>query len=63
LSTGTWYHVAAVFDAEAQTLAVYLDGDLEGSRSVNHEQIYLSTAPFMLGANLLSGSATQYFDG
>jgi PKD repeat protein len=63
LSAGTWHHLAAVFDAEAQTLAIYVDGAPAGSLSVSYDQVYPSTAPFMLGANLDSGSTVQHFDG
>jgi hypothetical protein len=63
LSPGTWYYVAAVFNAEQRTLSVYLDGDLVASRSVSYDIIYNSSAPFMLGANLDNGSVTQFFDG
>ncbi|MCP4536695.1 MAG: PKD domain-containing protein, partial [Chloroflexi bacterium] len=63
LVPGTWYHVAGVFDAQMQTLSIYLDGELASSRSVNYDHINSSTAPFMLGANMQNGSVTQYFDG
>jgi hypothetical protein len=63
LSPGTWYHVAGVFDADATTLSVYLDGELIASRSVSYDSVYNSTAPFMLGATLEGGQATDYFEG
>jgi PKD repeat protein len=63
LRPGEWYHVAGVFDAAAQTLSVYLDGDLIGTRSVTYDRVYDSSAPFMLGANLANGRVTQHFDG
>jgi carboxypeptidase T len=63
LSPGTWYHVVGVFDAQARTLSVYLNGELVASRSVTYGQVYNTSAPFMLGADLESGQATQYFDG
>jgi len=40
-----------------------LNGQPDGTKSVSYDHIYLTTAPFMLGANLQSGSPTQYFDG
>jgi len=46
LSPGTWYHVAGVFDAVARTMRVYLDGELITSRSVTHDRVYNSSAPF-----------------
>jgi len=63
LSADTWYHVAGVFDAQARTLSIYLDGDLVGTRSVSYDHIYDSSAPFMLGADMQSGSVVQPFDG
>jgi hypothetical protein len=63
LSPGTWYHVVGVFDADARTLSVYLDGELIASRSVSYDSVYNSTAPFTLGAASEGGQATDYFDG
>jgi hypothetical protein len=63
LEEGVWHHVAGVFDGEARTLAVYVDGALAGWRSVSYGSVHDATAPFMLGANLSSGSALQPFDG
>jgi len=63
LRTDYWYHVAAVFDSQAQTMRLYLDGMLEAERTVNYSTIYTSTAPFMLGANVQNGNVVQYFDG
>jgi hypothetical protein len=34
LGTGTWYHAAGVYDAEARTLNVYLDGRLDNGALV-----------------------------
>ncbi len=63
LRSGQWYHVAAVFDANAQTLRLYVDGLLDASRSVGFNSINISTAPFMLAANLQNGTAVQHLDG
>ena len=63
LAADQWYHIAAVFDATAQTMVLYLDGQEVASRTVNHNSIYAATVPFMLGANLNNGTATQFFDG
>ena len=35
ISTATWYHVALVLDASAETLEMYVDGSSEGSMSVS----------------------------
>ena len=63
LNLNTWYHVAAAFEAEAQTLTIYVDGVRVANRSVAYDQVYPSTAPFMLGANLQNGAVVQHFDG
>ncbi|NUM48862.1 MAG: PKD domain-containing protein, partial [Anaerolineales bacterium] len=53
----------AVFDSQAQTMALYQDGTLAATRSITFNTIYPSTAPFFLGTNLNNGSAMQFFDG
>jgi hypothetical protein len=63
LEAGVWYHVAAVFDSQAGTMVLYLDGDLDGTRTVAFDSISVSTAPFMLGANMSNGDVVQSFDG
>ncbi len=64
LQTGVWYHVAAVFDAQAREMRLCLNGAPDGSKSVSFKHIHLSTAPFMLGANVdTNGHPTQIFDG
>ncbi|MCK6630235.1 MAG: PKD domain-containing protein [Anaerolineae bacterium] len=63
LTPNTWYHLAAVFDSQAQTMALYQDGTLAATRSITFNTIYPSTAPFFLGTNLNNGSAMQFFDG
>ena len=35
VSTATWYHVALVLDASAETMELYVDGSSEGSVSVS----------------------------
>ncbi len=59
----TWYHVAAVFDADAQTLSIYVDGTLIGTKAVSYNSIHNSTAPFLLGADMGLGYIDEYFDG
>jgi hypothetical protein len=64
LANGAWRHVAAVFDGQAGEMRLYLDGGLEVSRTVAHDGVHPSTAPFMLGANLdQTGAVFQHFDG
>ena len=63
LTSGTWYHLAGVFDADQQTLTLYLDGVPIASRSVTYNTVYNASAPFMLGANIQNGAPDQFFDG
>jgi len=63
LTINTWYHLAAVFDGQAQTMSLYRDGTLAATRSITYSNLSSSSAPFMLGANLNNGSPAQYFDG
>jgi hypothetical protein len=63
MQVDSWYQVAGVFDADQRTLSVYLDGDLVATRSVAYDRVNDSPAPFMLGANMQSGSVVQHFDG
>lgn len=63
LATATWYHLAAVFDSQAQSMALYLNGTPVATRSVTYNAVYPSTAPLMLGASLNSGSPAQFYDG
>jgi hypothetical protein len=62
-STTAWYHVAAVFDAANKRLKLYLNGNLEATKAVSYDMVFLSDAPFMLGANLVNTTAVQPFDG
>jgi hypothetical protein len=63
LNTSDWYHVAGVFDAQQQSMAIYLNGNLIASRLVTFNSINNSTVPFALGANFSNGSPTQFYDG
>jgi hypothetical protein len=62
-STTTWYHVAAVFDADMGRLKLYLNGNLDADKAVTCNTIFQSSAPFMLGADQGNGIAIHGFDG
>ncbi len=62
MSVGDWHHIAAVFAGNDKML-LYQDGVLVANRDVTHSNIFTSTAPFMLGANLQNGNVVQHFDG
>jgi predicted ribosomally synthesized peptide with SipW-like signal peptide len=46
---GTWHHVAGVFDSEAQTYTLYLDGTEVDSASTGATTVAASSAPLTLG--------------
>jgi hypothetical protein len=52
-----------VFDAANKRLKLYLNGNLEATKAVSYDMVFLSDAPFMLGANLVNTTAVQPFDG
>jgi len=62
-STTSWYHVAAVFDADAKRLKLYKDGVLDADQTVTYNTVFNADAPFMLAANLRDGAAELRFDG
>ncbi|MCP4995287.1 MAG: PKD domain-containing protein, partial [Gammaproteobacteria bacterium] len=64
LTSGVWYHVAAVFEAQSQSMALYLDGALDATKTVAFNQLHPGTAAFILGAyDNNSGGGAQKFDG
>ena len=62
-STTSWYHVAAVFDADSKRLKLYKNGALDADRTVTYNTVFNADAPFMLAANLKDGAAELRFDG
>lgn len=63
ISTGTWYHIAGVYDASAQTLYIYVngareDGTLNGT--VPSSQFIANGLPVQIGNR---GNGTAYWDG
>ncbi|MDA1263751.1 MAG: metallophosphoesterase [Planctomycetota bacterium] len=61
LSTGTWHHVAGVYDGAEVRL--YVDGQLTGKARASGKRT-LRAIPLILGADVASnGSATSPFDG
>ncbi|MEM7344934.1 MAG: PKD domain-containing protein, partial [Chloroflexota bacterium] len=67
LQTGTWYHVAAVFDIDATAqqaeMRIYLNGEELASRLFTHKTLHQSDALFALGANFQNGNEKFTFDG
>ncbi|MCC3763009.1 LamG domain-containing protein [Glycomyces sp. TRM65418] len=54
---GTWTHVAAVYDAAAERIRLYIDGDLQGSTAVPFEQ-WQATGLLSVGCGALKDGTT-----
>lgn len=59
-SAGTWYHIAFVYTASAQTIDIYVNGSSVGQTTTNGGSIYNGTADFAVGGHPDDG---DYFDG
>ncbi len=46
-----WTHVEATFDGESGEMRVYIDGELQGTKSVAKTQIWPANAPAVMGLN------------
>ncbi len=62
-SANDWYHIAAVFDAGAQTFKIYLNGILDAELNVTYNTVFQSSAPFVVGADMNNGQAADFYDG
>ncbi|WP_374109188.1 LamG-like jellyroll fold domain-containing protein [Streptomyces sp. CC228A] len=58
---GAWTHLAAVYDAEAQQISLYVNGRLQGTDAVS--PAWASTGPFQIGRALVAGGYTDYWHG
>jgi hypothetical protein len=66
ISTGTWYHVAMVFDVTADTIDLYLNGTETGYQidsSGTVTSVTDSSAPFSIGSRQNSGTEEKFYDG
>jgi hypothetical protein len=68
LSNNTWYHVAGVYNATAQTMSIYVNGVLDNGNLIEGSvpaSIFNSTANALIGTDYSSGVASTYddFDG
>lgn len=64
ISTGSWQHIAAVFDiGEPSSSLIYVDGETVAATAVssNATTIYNGTADFTVGCD--TGGTNNYFDG
>ncbi|CAF4022599.1 unnamed protein product, partial [Rotaria sp. Silwood1] len=58
LTSNTWYHVACIYDSITQTQQVWLDGNLDNSRSASaYNGLWGITT---IGATFVSGSASSF---
>jgi len=57
----TWYHLAGVYDAEAKTISLYVDGKLQ--ESVPFASPWRALGKTSIGRGLFSGVTTDFMDG
>lgn len=65
LSTGTWYHVAGVYDQSTRTVRLYINGQLADSTTTGTVPSSLedNDGRFHLGVTGSSGTPVGYYDG
>lgn len=62
-STGTWYHIAAVYDPSA-SMKLYIDGNLDAQNTTSiPANVYNSSAPVHVGASSGGPSSSNAQDG
>ncbi len=62
LNMNTWYHIALTYDGA--TLALYVDGELDGSESYNDTPTQISDALFAVGTSMNpGGTPAGFFEG
>ena len=61
VTAGTWYHLAAVYDDAAQTIALYVNGKLQ--QSVPFATAWQATGNTVLGRGLYNGKGADFFNG
>jgi len=60
-STGTWYHVVGVYNASAQTIALYINGTLQ--QSVSFTSPWQATGNTLVGRGKFSGNPVDFVNG
>ena len=64
IPTNTYTHVAAVFDAQAQTLRLFIGGVQDGiAQTTNFNALRPSSVPFLIGAGSFGGGGRRFFNG
>ncbi|SES46330.1 Concanavalin A-like lectin/glucanases superfamily protein [Actinokineospora terrae] len=62
IQVGVWTHLAAVYDADAKLVQLYVNGELAGSAA--HPQTWTNPAgKFTIGRSKFNGNLTDYFPG
>jgi len=60
-STGVWYHVVGVYDSSAQTIALYVNGQLQGTTSFT--SAWKGTGHTAIGRGKWSGGNVDFVNG
>jgi hypothetical protein len=64
LNNGTYYHIAALYDASAGSVEFYVDGSSIGSAASLATSLFNGAADFRIGSLVSGGgSSTNFFDG
>lgn len=61
LTVGTWYHIAAAYDASAGTVDWYIDGTFKEQDTSMNTSLFDSSADFMIGRQ--GEASSNYVDG
>ncbi len=60
-TTGTWYHLAGVYNASAKTLALYVNGTLQ--QSVSYTPVWRANGNTAIGRGKFSGNNVDFVNG
>jgi len=60
-AAGTWYHLAGVYDATAQTLSLYVNGQLQ--QTVPYTSAFQAGGHTAIGRGLYGGNPTDFVSG
>jgi hypothetical protein len=61
LTSNTWYHLAAVYDADAQAISLYLNGELQETTTFRNP--WQATGKTVIGRGRSNGHNGSYLDG
>ena len=60
-TAGTWYHLAGVYDATAQTISLYVNGALQ--QTTSYTTVWQGTGHTGIGRGLYNGGPVDFFNG